>query len=101
MWRQDGEVAAESRCNGFAGSRVCRGRPWNILPHRPTRRPRGAPGMPGVIPVQTRRGCPMKCIYCTTPLAGRAAIRTWEPGKWPPGWRPGMKDGVDAFLFRG
>jgi radical SAM superfamily enzyme YgiQ (UPF0313 family) len=41
-----------------------------------------APGtakLPGMIPVQSRRGCPMKCIYCTTPLLEGRRVRFWSP----------------------
>ena len=39
----------------------------------------GSAGLPGLIPVQSRRGCPMQCVYCTTPRLEGAATRAWAP----------------------
>lgn len=39
----------------------------------------GSAKLPGMIPVQSRRGCPMECIYCTTPLLEGRQIRAWAP----------------------
>jgi radical SAM superfamily enzyme YgiQ (UPF0313 family) len=49
----------------------------------------GSAKLPGMVPVQTRRGCPMKCIYCTTPLLEGRRFRSWEPGQvaaWLAAW---------------
>jgi radical SAM superfamily enzyme YgiQ (UPF0313 family) len=60
----------------------------------------GSAQLPGMIPVQTRRGCPMKCIYCTTPLLEGRRFRSWEPAQiaarlaaWHERW------GVTRFYF--
>lgn len=34
----------------------------------------------GMIPFQTKRGCPYHCIYCTYPLIEGNAVRTHDPG---------------------
>ncbi|MDI6853362.1 MAG: cobalamin-dependent protein [Deltaproteobacteria bacterium] len=39
----------------------------------------GTAKLPGMIPVQSRRGCPMGCIYCTTPLLEGRRVRAWPP----------------------
>jgi radical SAM superfamily enzyme YgiQ (UPF0313 family) len=39
----------------------------------------GTAKLPGMIPVQSRRGCPMGCIYCTTPILEGRSIRAWRP----------------------
>jgi radical SAM superfamily enzyme YgiQ (UPF0313 family) len=39
----------------------------------------GSAKLPGMIPVQSRRGCPMQCIYCTTPLLEGREVRAWSP----------------------
>jgi radical SAM superfamily enzyme YgiQ (UPF0313 family) len=60
----------------------------------------GSAKLPGMIPVQSRRGCPMRCIYCTTPrLEGRKA-RTWAPeqvASWLAAWH--QKWGLTRFYF--
>ena len=62
-----------------------------------------APGtakLPGMIPVQSRRGCPMGCIYCTTPLLEGRRIRAWPPEKVAArlaGWYE--KWGLTRFYF--
>ena len=60
----------------------------------------GSAGMPGAIPVQSRRGCPMRCIYCTTPFLEGAATRAWEPeqvASWLASWYE--KWGLQRFHF--
>ena len=60
----------------------------------------GSAGMPGGIPVQSRRGCPMRCIYCTTPFLEGAATRAWEPeqvASWLATWYE--KWGLRRFHF--
>jgi radical SAM superfamily enzyme YgiQ (UPF0313 family) len=39
----------------------------------------GSAKLPGMIPVQSRRGCPMRCIYCTTPRLEGRQVRAWDP----------------------
>lgn len=39
----------------------------------------GSAKLPGMIPVQSRRGCPMQCIYCTTPLIEGRELRARPP----------------------
>jgi len=39
----------------------------------------GSAKLPGMIPVQSRRGCPMTCIYCTTPRLEGHEIRALPP----------------------
>lgn len=60
----------------------------------------GSAKLPGMVPVQTRRGCPMKCIYCTTPLLEGRRFRSWEPGQvaaWLAAWH--KKWGLKRFYF--
>lgn len=60
----------------------------------------GSAKLPGMAPVQTRRGCPMKCIYCTTPLLEGRRFRSWEPGQiasWLAAWHE--KFGLTRFYF--
>lgn len=60
----------------------------------------GTAKLPGMIPVQSRRGCPMKCIYCTTPLLEGRAVRSWPPetvASWLAAWHE--KWGLTRFYF--
>ncbi|MEW6657515.1 MAG: radical SAM protein [Thermodesulfobacteriota bacterium] len=60
----------------------------------------GSAKLPGMVPVQTRRGCPMKCIYCTTPLLEGRRFRAWEPAQvasWLAAWHE--KWGITRFYF--
>jgi len=60
----------------------------------------GTTKLPGMIPVQTRRGCPMKCIYCTTPLLEGRKTRTCPPetvAAWLAVWYE--KWGLTRFYF--
>ena len=60
----------------------------------------GSAKLPGMVPVQTRRGCPMKCIYCTTPLLEGRRFRSWEPRQvaaWLADWH--IKWGLTRFYF--
>lgn len=60
----------------------------------------GSAGLPGVIPVQSRRGCPMRCIYCSTPLLEGAATRAWPPeevASWLAAWHE--RWGLRRFYF--
>ncbi len=60
----------------------------------------GSSKLPGMVPVQTRRGCPMKCIYCTTPILEGRRFRAWEPtqvASWLAAWHE--KWGLTRFYF--
>lgn len=60
----------------------------------------GSAKLPGAIPVQSRRGCPMQCIYCTTPLLEGRCIRAWPPevvASWLKGWHE--RWGLTRFYF--
>lgn len=60
----------------------------------------GSAKLPGMIPVQSRRGCPMRCIYCTTPLLEGRRIRSWAPEQVA-GWLRDWHDrwGLERFYF--
>jgi hypothetical protein len=50
--------------------------------------------------VQSRRGCPMKCIYCTTPRLEGRQVRAWDPEQvagWLKTWH--QKWGLTRFYF--
>ncbi len=60
----------------------------------------GTAKLPGMIPVQSRRGCPMKCIYCTTPVLEGRKVRAWLPetvASWLAAWHE--KWGLTRFYF--
>jgi radical SAM superfamily enzyme YgiQ (UPF0313 family) len=60
----------------------------------------GSAGLPGMIPVQSRRGCPMRCVYCTTPRLEGRAIRAWPPeqvASWLAAWH--QEWGLQRFYF--
>jgi len=60
----------------------------------------GSAGLPGLIPVQSRRGCPMRCIYCSTPLLEGAETRSWAPeqvASWLAAWHE--RWGLKRFYF--
>lgn len=42
---------------------------------------RGSAKMPGVVTIQSRRGCPMRCRYCTTARLEGIRVRTRAPEK--------------------
>ena len=51
------------------------------------------------IPVQTRRGCPFKCSYCSTPAIEGTVIRQHSPDvivEWMSRW---VAEGFDQFFF--
>ncbi len=41
----------------------------------------GSAKLPGMVTVQSRRGCPMRCIYCTTPQLEGRRLRARSPAK--------------------
>jgi radical SAM superfamily enzyme YgiQ (UPF0313 family) len=60
----------------------------------------GSAKLPGMIPVQSRRGCPMRCIYCTTPRLEGRKVRSWAPeqvASWLAAWH--QKWGLTRFYF--
>ena len=60
----------------------------------------GSAKLPGMIPVQSRRGCPMRCIYCTTPRLEGRKVRAWAPEQvagWLKAWHE--KWGLTRFYF--
>ncbi len=60
----------------------------------------GSAGLPGMIPVQSRRGCPMRCIYCSTPLLEGTQTRAWaleQVASWLAAWHE--KWGLTRFYF--
>jgi radical SAM superfamily enzyme YgiQ (UPF0313 family) len=60
----------------------------------------GSAKLPGMIPVQSRRGCPMKCIYCTTPRLEGTRVRAWPPeqvASWLAAWYETW--GLTRFYF--
>jgi radical SAM superfamily enzyme YgiQ (UPF0313 family) len=60
----------------------------------------GSARLPGLIPVQSRRGCPMRCIYCSTPLLEGAETRGWAPeqvANWLADWHE--RWGLKRFYF--
>jgi radical SAM superfamily enzyme YgiQ (UPF0313 family) len=60
----------------------------------------GTAPLPGMLPVQSRRGCPMNCIYCSTPLLEGRRVRAWAPEQvagWLAAWYE--KWGLTRFYF--
>jgi radical SAM superfamily enzyme YgiQ (UPF0313 family) len=60
----------------------------------------GSAKLPGMIPVQTRRGCPMRCTYCTTPRLEGRGIRVWpleQVASWLKDWYE--RWGLTRFYF--
>ena len=41
----------------------------------------GSAKLPGMVTLQSRRGCPMRCIYCTTPQLEGRQLRVRSPAK--------------------
>jgi radical SAM superfamily enzyme YgiQ (UPF0313 family) len=42
---------------------------------------KGSAKLPGMVTLQSRRGCPMRCIYCTTPQLEGRRLRVRSPAK--------------------
>lgn len=60
----------------------------------------GSAKLLGMIPVESRRGCPMKCVYCTTPRLQGRRVRAWAPERvasWLAAWHE--KWGLTRFYF--
>jgi radical SAM superfamily enzyme YgiQ (UPF0313 family) len=51
------------------------------------------------MPFQTRRGCPMKCSYCSTPTIEGHALRKRSPGVVVEGIARHVKAGFRSFYF--
>jgi radical SAM superfamily enzyme YgiQ (UPF0313 family) len=98
-WRRDGEL----RLNPPEHIRRLDLLPAPALEHfspRTYQDTSGSVGLPGLIPVQSRRGCPMRCIYCSTPLLEGAATRAWPPeevASWLADWHE--RWGLSRFYF--
>ncbi len=56
-------------------------------------------GEGAVVPVQTRRGCPMNCSYCSTASIEGAKVRKRSPGKIVEWISRLAKQGVHQFYF--
>jgi len=99
IWRQEGRF----RQNPLAPIRRLDLLPRPALEHFTPRlyeETPGSAGLPGLIPVQSRRGCPMKCVYCTTPRLEGAATRAWAPEQvtsWLAHWHEQW--GLTRFYF--
>ncbi len=51
------------------------------------------------LPVQTRRGCPMKCIYCSTPAIEGRTLRSRNPDRVVESLRSYADAGIKRFYF--
>jgi radical SAM superfamily enzyme YgiQ (UPF0313 family) len=98
-WRQEGSL----RINPTARVQDLEGLPPPALEYFSPRRYQEAQGtaqIPGAIPVQSRRGCPMKCIYCATPRLEGRGVRARAPERVA-AWLKTMyeKWGLTRFYF--
>jgi radical SAM superfamily enzyme YgiQ (UPF0313 family) len=60
----------------------------------------GSAGLPGVITIQSRRGCPMRCRYCTTARLEGTQVRTRAPEKVAASMAEGYhRFGLRRFYF--
>lgn len=99
MWRQDGGLRENPRWP-FLRLDSLPGPALEYFTPRRYQETMGSAGLPGMVPVQSRRGCPMKCIYCTTPLLEGAQTRAWPPARvasWLAAWQE--KFGLSRFYF--
>ena len=99
VWRQ-GDEWRLNPVQRVADLKELAPRPWNIFTPHLYQEAQGSAKLPGMVPVQTRRGCPMKCIYCTTPLLEGRRFRSWEPGQvasWLAAWHE--RWGLTRFYF--
>ncbi len=99
IWRQDGGLKLNPR-RPLPQLEVLPGPALEYFtPGRYQETP-GTAGLPGLIPVQSRRGCPMRCIYCSTPLLEGTRTRAWAPeqvASWLAAWHE--KWGLSRFYF--
>jgi radical SAM superfamily enzyme YgiQ (UPF0313 family) len=99
IWRQDGGLQQ----NPLEHIRRLDLLPQPALEYFTPRAYQETPGssrMPGAIPVQSRRGCPMRCVYCTTPRLEGRATRAWAPeqvASWLADWHE--KFGLSRFYL--
>ena len=54
----------------------------------------------GMLNIQTKRGCPFQCIYCTYPLIDGTTVRTLDPKKVVENLKKFYEEkGIDYFFF--
>ncbi len=53
------------------------------------------------VPVQTRRGCPLACSYCSTPELEGTEVRMRSPAHGRRAYRPGGRGRLPQALLRG
>lgn len=99
IWRQDGGLRENSRQRIRRLEDLPRPALEYFNPRAYEETP-GSAGQPGVIPVQSRRGCPMRCIYCSTPQLEGPGTRAWAPeqvASWLAAWHEQW--GLRRFYF--
>jgi radical SAM superfamily enzyme YgiQ (UPF0313 family) len=99
IWRQDGGLKLNRR-QPIPQLDVLPGPALEYFTPRQYQETPGSAGLPGMIPVQSRRGCPMRCIYCSTPLLEGTQTRAWAPeqvASWLAAWHE--KWGLNRFYF--
>ncbi len=99
IWRQDGGLKLNRR-RPIGRLDLLPGPALEYFTPRQYQETRGSAGLPGLIPVQSRRGCPMRCIYCSTPLLEGTRTRAWAPeqvASWLAAWHE--KWGLTRFYF--
>ena len=99
IWRQDGGLKVNRR-RPFRQLDLLPGPALEYFTPRQYQETPGSAGLPGLIPVQSRRGCPMRCIYCSTPLLEGTQTRAWAPeqvASWLAAWQE--KWGLTRFYF--
>ncbi|MGD0971590.1 MAG: radical SAM protein [Desulfobaccales bacterium] len=99
IWRQDGGLKLNRR-RPIRQLDLLPGPALEYFTPRHYQETQGSAGLPGLIPVQSRRGCPMRCIYCSTPLLEGAQTRAWAPeqvASWLAAWQEQW--GLTRFYF--
>ena len=99
IWRQDGGLKLNRR-RPIRQLDLLPGPALEYFTPRHYQETQGSAGLPGLIPVQSRRGCPMRCIYCSTPLLEGTQTRAWAPeqvASWLAAWQE--KWGLTRFYF--
>jgi len=69
------------------------------LPGRHLSAPAGLRGQSIWLPFQTRRGCPMKCAYCSTPAIEGTLLRARDPAHVVDALTEYVAAGFDRFFF--
>jgi radical SAM superfamily enzyme YgiQ (UPF0313 family) len=69
------------------------------LPHVHLEIPKDAPDDPIWMPIQTRRGCPMDCSYCSTSAIEGRHLRKYSPAKVVRNIREYVDAGITHFFF--